>query len=72
MSIEAWTVIGTGVALAVLNLGLITWLPSDMKHGHTRLEDRILAVEKEQARTTGLLEGPGFTGRVSPDPGTAD
>ncbi len=33
MSIEAWTVIGTGVALAVLNLGLITWLRSDMKHG---------------------------------------
>ena len=43
-----------------------------MKHGHIRLEDRILAGEKEQARTTGLLEGLGFTGRARPDPGTAD
>jgi len=72
MSSEAWTIIGTGVALAALNLGLIAWLRSDMKRGHIGLEDRILAVEKEQARTSGLLEGLGLTGRASPDPGTAD
>ena len=72
MSIEAWTIIGTGVALAALNLGLTAWLRSDMKHGHIRLEDRILAVEKEQARTSGLLEGLGLTGRAHPDMGPAD
>ena len=80
MSIEAWTIIGTGVALAALNLGLIAWLRSTCSavrllsgaDGHIRLEERILAVEKEQARTSGLLEGFGLTGRASPDPGTAD
>ena len=29
MSIEVWTIIGTGVALAALNLGLIAWLRID-------------------------------------------
>ena len=29
MSLETWTIIGTGVALAALNLGLIAWLRSD-------------------------------------------
>ena len=43
-----------------------------MKHGHIRLEDRILAVEKEQARTSGRLEGLGLTGRANPDPEAAN
>ena len=37
-----------------------------MKHGHTRLEDRLLAVEKEQARTSRMLEGLELTGRAEP------
>ena len=61
------SVIGVGIALAALIVGLIAWLRADMKHGHTRLEDRLLAVEKEQARTSGLLEGLGLTGRATPD-----
>ena len=72
MSPGAWTVIGTGAALAALNLGLIAWLRVDMKHDLTRLEDRLLAVEKEQARMSGLLEGLGFTGRTTPTPGGGD
>ena len=31
-----------------------------------QLEDRLLAVEKEQARTSGLLKGLGITGRAAP------
>ena len=64
MSPELIAIIAAAVGLAGLNLGLFTWL----KHGLTRLEDRMLAVEKEQARTSGLLEGLGFTGRATPTP----
>ena len=64
MSPELIAIIAAAVALAGLNLGLFTWL----KHGLTRLEDRMLAVEKEQARTSGLLEGLGLTGRATPTP----
>ena len=73
MSPDALTIIGTGIALAAINVALFAWLRSDMKHGYTRLEDRLLgvevrlvAVEKEQARTSGLLEGLGLTGRAEP------
>ena len=31
MSLEALTIIGTGIALAILNVGLITWLRLDIK-----------------------------------------
>ena len=72
MSPEALTSIGTGIALAAINVGLFAWLRSDMKHGYTRLEDRLLAVEKGQARTSGLLEGLGLTGRAEPVGGASD
>ena len=72
MSVETLTIIGT---LAVVNIALFAWLRSDMrsnvrdlKDGQSRLEVRLLAVEKAQARTSGLLEGLGLTGRVSPQP----
>ena len=73
MSPEALTSIGTGIALAAINVGLITWLrahvradAADLKQGQVRLEDRLVAVDKEQARTSGLLEGLGLTGRTEP------
>lgn len=56
--------IGTGIALAALNVALFAWL----RNGLNRLEDRFLAVEKEQARTTGFLEGLGLFGRAMPTP----
>ena len=43
-----------------------------MKHGHTRLEDLLLAVEKEQARTSRMLKGLGLTDRAEPVPGADD
>ena len=75
MNVETLTIIGT---LAVLNIALFAWLRSDvrsnvrdLKEGQSRLEDRLLAVEKEQARTSGLLEGLGLTGRAKPEPAPA-
>lgn len=35
-----------------------------------RIDSCLLAVEKEQAHTSGLPEGLGLTGRVEPSPGT--
>ena len=62
MTVEAWTIIGTAIALAALNIGLFRWLHGDMK----QLNERMLAIDKEQARTSGLLEGLGLTGRATP------
>ena len=79
MTAEARTIIGTGTAIAVMFIGLITWLRTDMKDRFARLEDgqqrietRLLAVENQQARTPGLLEGLGLTGRAQPAPGASD
>ena len=79
MSAETWTIIAAAVAIAGLLVGLIAWLRGDMKDrfarletGQQRLEDRLVAVEKEQARTAGLLEGLGFTGRAEPAAGPGD
>ena len=51
-------------------VGLIAWVRPDakeLKAGQSRLENRLVAVEKEQARTSGLLKGLGLTGRAKPD-----
>ena len=72
MSAEAFTIVATGIALAALNVGLIAWLRSDLadvKRGQTRLEDRLGAVEREQTRAAGLLEGLGLAGRAEPSAG---
>ena len=63
MSGDVQTIIGT---LAALDVALFAWLRSDLKGTLHRLEDRMGAVEKEQARTTGLLECLGLTGRATP------
>lgn len=62
MTLEAWTVIGVGLILGALNIGLFKWLHGDLK----QLGERMIAVEKEQARVAGLLEGLGLTGRATP------
>ena len=68
------SVIGVGITLAALIVGLIAWvrsdvrrLETDLRDGQTRIETRLLAVEKEQARASGLLECLGLTGRATPD-----
>ena len=63
-------VIGVGITLAALIVGLIAWVRSDVKElkaGQDRIETRLLAIEKEQARTSGLLKGLALTGRATPD-----
>ena len=83
MTAEARTIIGIGTAIAVMFIGLIAWLRTDMKDrfarlearfedGQQRIETRLLAVENQQARTSGLLEGLGLTGRAQPAPGAGD
>ena len=83
MTAEAWTIMGTGAVIAAMLVGLITWwrtdmkdqfarLKADVKGGQARLEGRLLAVEREQARASGLLESLGLTGRVDPAPATGD
>ena len=49
--------------------GALSTSPAAVKRGRARLEDRLVVVGKERARTTGLLEGPGFTGSAEPAPG---
>ena len=52
------TILLVGLALGTLIL-----------NGQTRLENRLVAVEKETARIGGLLEGLGLIGRTkTPDP----
>ena len=53
------TILLVGLALGTLIL-----------NGQTRLEKRLVAVEKETARIGGLIEGLGLTGRTkTPDTG---
>ena len=55
------------VIATILLVGL--GLASLIRNGQTRLENRLLAVEKETARIGGLLEGLGLTGRTKPPEG---
>ena len=55
------------VIATILLVGLT--LGTLILNGQTRLENRLVAVEKETARIGGLLEGLGLTGRTkTPDP----
>ncbi|MXY54474.1 MAG: hypothetical protein F4Y86_18360 [Gammaproteobacteria bacterium] len=65
----AWTIIGTGIALAGLHLGLFVWLRSDLKDlakGLDKLSERMVSVATEQARTAGLVVGLRLYGHVTP------
>lgn len=55
----AIVLVGGGLAGPILDLGKRI----------DRIDSRLLAVGKEQARTSGLLEGLGLTGRAEPRPG---
>lgn len=48
--------------IAIVTAGAM--LPGTIVYGQHRIEDRLLAIKKEQARTAGLLEGLGLTGRA--------
>lgn len=57
---DTFTVIGTGIALAALNIGLFAWLRSDVRglrqevhqHGH-----KVGSLRERMAKLEGLLEG---------------
>ena len=57
---DTFTVIGTGIALAALNIGLFAWLRSDLQelrqeaHQHGQ---QIGSLRERMARLDGLLEG---------------
>ena len=55
------------VIVTILLVGLA--LASLIRNGQTRLENRLVAVEKETARIGGLLEGLGLSGRTHPPEG---
>ena len=56
------------VTVTILLVGLA--LGTLILNGQTRLERRLVAVEKETARLGGLIEGLGLAGRTkAPDPG---
>ena len=63
---QLYAVIGSSVGstpiVGIALVGLLIHLAGRI----TRVETRLLAVEKEQARTSGLLEGLGLTGRIDP------
>ena len=72
MSTEAFTVIGTGIAIIVVNITLFAWLRSDIHAVRDRvdkLEERMTKLETElrerMAKLEGLLEGlrESITGR---------
>lgn len=64
---QLFAVIGSSVG-SILLVGLaLAGLLMHLAARVTRIETRLLAVEKEQARTSGLLEGLGLTGRAAPD-----
>ena len=52
---ETIAILGAGVALAALTWSTNSTLRAEVQAGRLRLETRLLAVDKEQARTTGLL-----------------
>ena len=55
------------VIVTILLVGLA--LAGLIRNGQTRIESRLLAVEKETARIGGLLEGLGLAGRTMPPEG---
>ena len=62
ISPEFIAIIAVGVSLA----GLMLTVRSRIEGRLLAVEERLLAVEKEQAHTSGLLEGLGLTGRANP------
>jgi len=61
---ETIAIVAVGAALA----GLVIRSRHRLEDCLAAIENRLLAVEKEQARTSGLLEGLGITGRAAQTP----
>ncbi len=60
-----WEQIATIAILIATQAGLFLWLRNDIQQLRKDMDERLRTVEKEQARMAGLLEGMGFTNRVT-------
>lgn len=59
------------IAIVLAGIGLAGLIPHLGKR-IDRIDARLLAVEKEQARTSELLEGLGLSGRAEPNFGSGN
>jgi len=57
MTTEAWTIIGTGISLAILNVGLFAWLRTDVKDLRNDMHSLEVELRERMAKLEGLLEG---------------
>ena len=60
MSPGAYTIIGTGLSLAALNVRLLAWIRGDIHRQSDRLDklrDGMYELRERMARLEGLLEG---------------
>ena len=67
---EVIAIVTVGVGLADLMLRALNRIDK-LDDRIDKLDGRLSAVEEEQARVVGLLEGLGFTGRATPPPPAA-
>ena len=57
MTTDTWTIIGTGIAIVVVNLGLFAWLRSDIREVRVRMNTLDIELRERMAKLEGLLEG---------------
>ena len=69
---QLYAVIGSSVGSILIVGTALAGLLMHLAGQVTRVETRLLAVEKEQTRTSGLLEGFGLTGRIDPVTSASD
>lgn len=64
MTLDTWTIIGTGIAVVVVNVMLFAWLRADLRDMRVRIDrlevefrERMAEVRERMAKLEGLLEG---------------
>ena len=64
MTPDTWTIIGTGIAVVVVNVMLFAWLRADLRDMRVRIDrlevefrERMAEVRERMAKLEGLLEG---------------
>lgn len=64
MTPDTWTIIGTGIAVVVVNVTLFAWLRADLRDMRVRIDrlevefrERMAEVRERMAKLEGLLEG---------------
>ena len=64
MTPDTWTIIGTGIAVVVVNVMLSAWLRADLRDMRVRIDrlevefrERMAEVRERMAKLEGLLKG---------------